>query len=243
MENSEISANIPQPRIRSVSPTQSTSSSVSLNTTSTTAESIIIKQADTKVVCRDIFVSIFDVLGDATYLFYLYLNEETVRHRHNFDVQSIILLIISLIGVYLSIWLIMASAERSCRAQMSCCGCNVPRLSTYLIAIHHVPVCLLTTMIDLTFLGGYTLAGILNIGTSGVAMVNALRTTKCGEGHCSDKAFCGGRYHRRHDELSKDVNVNGVMNNEEYYEKPSDGTASIGSGSDDSVNTEYKAMV
>ena len=237
MENSEI----PQTQIRSVSPTQSTTSSISLNTTSTTG-SIIIKQADTKVVCRDIFVSIFDVLGDAAYLLYLYLNEETVRNRHKFDVQAIILLIVSLIGVYLSIWLIMASAERSCRAEMSCCGCNVPRLSTYLIAIHHVLICLLTTMIDLTFLGGYSLAGILNIGTSGVAMANGLRTTKCGEGHCSDRAFCGnGRYHRRRNtELSKDVN--GVINNEEYYEKPSDDTAS-GSGSDDSVNTEYKAMV
>ena len=236
MENAEI----PQPQIRSVSPTQSTTSSVSLNTTSTTES--IIKQADTKVVCRDILVSIFDVLGDATYLFYLYLNEQTVRHRHKFDVQAIILLIISLIGVYLSIWLIMASAERSCRAQMSCCGCNVPRLSTYLIALHHLPVCFLTTMIDLTFLGGYTLVGIFNITTSGIAMANGLRTTKCGEG-CSDRAFCGSGYHRRrNNELSKDVN--GVMNNEEYYEKPSSvGTASIGSGSDDSVNTEYKAMV
>jgi len=237
MENSET-----QPQIRSVSPTQSASSSVSLNTTSTT-ESIVIKQADTKVVCRDIFVSIFDVLGDATYLFYLYLNEETVRHRHKFDVQAIILLIVSLIGVYLSTWLIMASAERSCRAQMSCCGCNVPRLSTYLIALHHLPVCLLTTMIDLTFLGGYTLAGVFNIATSGIAMANALRTTKCGEGHCSDRAFCGDGYHRRHNkELSKDVN--GVVNNDEYYEKPSsDGTASIGSGIDESVETEYEAMV
>jgi len=185
-----------------------------------------------------------DMAGDAAYILYLYLNEETVRHRYKFDVQAIILLIISLIGVYLSIWLIMASAERTCRAQMSCCGCNVPRLSTYLIALHHVPVCLLTTMIDLTFLGGYTLAGVFNIATSGFAMANALRTTKCGEGHCSDRAFCGGgRYHRRrNNELSKDMN--GVVNNEEYYEKPpSDGTASIGSGSDESVETEYKAMV
>ena len=240
MENSEIPVNNP-PQIRLVSPTQSTTSSVSLNTTSTT-ETIIIKQADTKVVCRDIFISILDMCGDAAYILYLYLNEQTVRNRHKFDVQAIILLVISLIGVYLSIWLIMASLERTCRAQMSCCGCNVPRLSTYLIALHHVPVCLLTTMIDMTFLGGYiTLAGIFNITTSGVAMANALRTTKCGEGHCSDRAFCGdGRYHRRH---NKELNVNGIVNNDEYYEKPSsDGTASIG-GSDDSVNTEYKAMV
>jgi len=109
----------------------------------------------------------------------------------------------------------MASAERTCRAQMSCCGCNVPRLSTYLIALHHLPVCLLTTMIDLTFLGGYTLAGIFNIATSGFAMANALRTTKCGEG-CSDRVFCGDGYHRRH---NKELNVNGIVNNEEYYEK------------------------
>ena len=238
MENSEIHINTP-PQIRSVSPTQSTTSSVSLNTTSTTES--IIKPADTKVVCRDIFISILDILGDAAYIFYLYLNEQTVRHRHKFDVQSIMLLVTSLIGVYLSTWLIMASAERTCRAQMSCCGCNVPRLSTYLIVLHHLPVCLLTTMIDLTFLGGYTLAGVFNITTSGIAMANGLRTTKCGEG-CSDRAFCGDGYHRRR---NKELNVNGIVNNEEYYEKHShsDGTASIGSGSDNSVDTEYKAMV
>ena len=119
---------------------------------------------------------------------------------------------------------------------MSWCCCTVPRLSMYQTLLHHIPICILVSLIDLNYMGGYTIAGVVNIGTSMIAMANALRTTKCGES-CGD---CGSGDATVGNELSV-VNVM-VADDDEYFEKASTGSGTA-STNDDSIETDYKAMV
>ena len=58
-----------------------------------------------------------------------------------------------------------------------------------LILVHHVEIFVLVTYTDVPCMGGYTRWGIVNICTSMIALINALRSTRCGEGYCGE-AFC-----------------------------------------------------
>ena len=217
---------------RPVSPASSTMSN------STSIASSVKKKADIEVVCRDILMCYLDLAGDIGYLVFLYLYQEetAVRQHRRFEHNVAVLLTVSIIGLVLSFWLIAASFERKCRGRMSWCCCTVPRLSMYQTLLHHIPICILVSLIDLNYMGGYTIAGVVNIGTSMIAMANALRTTKCGES-CGD---CGSGDTTVGNELSV---VNGmVADDDEYFEKASTGSGTA-STNDDSIETDYKAMV
>ena len=191
------------------------------------------KKADIEVVCRDVLMCYLDMAGDIAYLTFLYLNQEetAVRQHRRFEHNATVLLTVSIIGTILSFWLIAASLERKCRGSMSCCSCTVPRLSMYQIILHHIPICILVSLIDLNYMGGYTIAGVVNVSTSMLALANSLRTTKCGES-CGDPTDGN--------ELSAVNNMVADDDDDEYFEKASTSTASA---SDDSIKTDYEAMV
>ena len=94
-----------------------------------------------------------------------------------------------------------------------------------LILLHHVPQFILTMSIYLTFSGGVTWAGWLNICSSVVALVNTLGITKCGEGRINTN--------RKEDE---DLEV-GTLTATVCDESVAPGTEC-----DESVGPDYKAM-
>jgi hypothetical protein len=94
-----------------------------------------------------------------------------------------------------------------------------------LILLHHVPQFILTMSIDLTFSGGVTWAGWLNICSSMVVLVNTLGITKCGEGRINTN--------RKEDE---DLEV-GTLTATACDESVAPGTEC-----DESVGPDYKAM-
>jgi len=91
------------------------------------------------------------------------------------------MLLVAIIGAVLGAWTALTSLGRCCRHKSICFNCTLPRLSLFLVPLHHVPVFVLVTFCDFTLFGGVSAAGALDICTSMVALVNALRTTKCGE--------------------------------------------------------------
>ena len=149
------------------------------------------KLADTRIVLWDVFVALVDTISDWIYLSFLYhiRDDAGVRNHQMFGMMIYAIFFISIIGTILSTWLIGASLERKCRSKMSLCGSTVPRLSMTLILVHHVPIFVLVTYTDVPCMGGYTRWGIVNICTSMIALINALRSTRCGEGYCGE-AFC-----------------------------------------------------
>ena len=100
-----------------------------------------------------------------------------------FTVFRASVLAVAALGTVLSLLLAGTSCARlRGRAKVLCC-CTVPRLSLALVLLHHAPMFCLTTFADVTFAEDkYTVAGLINICVSMLALVNALGTTRCGEG-------------------------------------------------------------
>lgn len=111
------------------------------------------KKADVEVVWRDVAVCYLDLMFDAVYMAFLYLNrDENVRQKHRFDVVAIVLLVVSVLGLFLSFWAIAASLERKYRGTMQFHGCTVPRLNICLVILHHIPVIVVSRKLSLLFL-------------------------------------------------------------------------------------------
>ena len=112
-----------------------------------------------------------------------------------------------------------------------CCGWTVPRLALSLVLLHHVPQFILTTYTDLTFLGGYSAAGVLNICSSMSALINTLATTKCGEGYCGDSSYyCG-------EGLCSDKMIGWNIGEGDNFEM-----GTFASDYDDTIRSDYEAM-
>lgn len=183
------------------------------STANASLHSTFVKKTDGGVVRRDIMAASVDIVGDVAYLSYI-----STHLRRVDNIQALALFAVSLVGFILSSWVIIASCGRKYGTHEHLC-CNVPRLSMYLILLHHIPVCFLVSVIDVGSLGG-TIAGLLNICSTLLALSNSVYTTKCGE-------LCG----------------EGAVS-DEYYEKESNAsTVSSVADDDNSVATDYVLAV
>jgi len=184
------------------------------STANASLHSAFAKKTDGGVVRRDIMAASVDIVGDVAYLSYI-----STHLRRVDNIQALALFAVSLVGFILSSWVIIASCGRKYGTHEHHC-CNVPRLSMYLILLHHIPVCFLVSVIDVGSLGG-TIVGLLNICSTLLALSNSVYTTKCGE-------LCG---------------EGGVS--DEYYEKESNASTVSSVADDDniSVATDYVLAV
>lgn len=191
---------------------------------------------------RDIITSILDMIGDWSYIFFLNMYSDGIRHRVQYMQKVRMLSTVAIFGSILSIWLIATTIARARRYRSLCCKCTVPRLSMYLVLFHHIPVCLLTAYLELEFRGEMSIVGCVNIVTTLVAFMNAFVTTKwferCFGGYCCRKVDakigqCGDGYE------AEMITKCGAEN------KLCTDAATVGSSdnSDDSIVTEYKEMV
>ena len=179
----ELSSSIPIPiqrtpnNLRPISP----GLSVATNNTANTAWTVK-KKADVEVVFRDVIACYLDIACDVMYLVYMFLHRSFSWNGlpTKFDICASLLLTVSIVGIILSCWMIFASLERKYRGTMRFCGCTVPDLSMFLVVLHHIPIIILTTIIDTEFLGDFSLFGVLNIGSSMFAMAISAHTTRCG---------------------------------------------------------------
>ena len=172
---------------RSITPTPSDASSFAPSVA--TNDTAIIagmanknKKADIEVVFRDIIACFLDMAFDVIFLVYMFLNESFSwgEMPTKFDTFASMLLTVSIVGTILSRWMIIASLELKYRGTMRFNGCTVPTLSMYLVVLHHIPIIILTPIIDTEFLGGYSPYGVCSIGSSLFAMAISFHTTKCG---------------------------------------------------------------
>jgi len=149
------------------------------STANASLHSAFVKKTDGGVVRRDIMAASVDIVGDVAYLSFI-----STHLRRVDNIQALALFAVSLVGFILSSWVIIASCGRKYGTHEHL-GCNVPRLSMYLILLHHIPVCFLVSVIDVGSLGG-TIVGLLNICSTLLALSNSVYTTKCGElcGEC-----------------------------------------------------------
>ena len=170
---------------RSITPTPSDASSfspsVATNNTACIA-GMANKKADIEVVFRDIIACFLDMAFDVIFLVYMFLNESFSwgEMPTKFDTFASMLLTVSIVGIILSRWMIIASLELKYRGTMRFNGCTIPTLSMYLVVLHHIPIIILTPIIDTEFLGGYSPYGVCSIGSSLFAMAISFHTTKCG---------------------------------------------------------------
>lgn len=184
------------------------------STANASLHSAFVKKTDGGVVRRDIMAASVDIVGDVAYLSFI-----STHLRRVDNIQALALFAVSLVGFILSSWVIIASCGRKYGTHEHHC-CNVPRLSMYLILLHHIPVCFLVSVIDVGSLGG-TIVGLLNICSTLLALSNSVYTTKCGE-------LCG----------------EGAISYE-YYEKESNASTVSSVADDDniSVTTDYVLAV
>ena len=182
------------------------------STANASLHSAFVKKTDGGVVRRDIMAASVDIVGDVAYLSFI-----STHLRRVDNIQALALFAVSLVGFILSSWVIIASCGRKYGTHEHHC-CNVPRLSMYLILLHHIPVCFLVSVIDVGSLGG-TIVGLLNICSTLLALSNSVYTTKCGE-------LCG---------------EGAVI--DEYYEKESNASTVSSVADDNSVATDYVLAV
>lgn len=142
-------------------------------------------KADWRVVVRDGYAQLFDVVGDWAYLYAIYHRDydgdgetDTYLLRINFDYNMIVHVVLAfcVLSTILSVWTLFTSLGRRCGKNSMCCNCTVPRLALGGIILEDLPQFILTTYIDFTFSGGFTPAGVMNICSSLTALVNRSTT-------------------------------------------------------------------
>mmetsp|Transcript_20092 Transcript_20092/g.43616 ORF Transcript_20092/g.43616 Transcript_20092/m.43616 type:complete len:207 (+) Transcript_20092:110-730(+) len=146
----------------------------------------ILTKADWRVVVRDSYAALFDMVGDWTYLYAIFHRDydgdgtpDTYLLGVQFDYKLIINVVLAfcILSTVLSLWTILTSLGRKCGKNSMCCNCTVPRISLAAIVLEDLPQFILTTWIDFTFSGGFTPAGVLNICSSMTALINRATTS------------------------------------------------------------------
>lgn len=143
-------------------------------------------KADWRIIVRDGYAALFDMIGDWTYLYAIYHRDydgdgeaDTYLLRIPFDYNLAVhtVLAFCILSTIFSVWTIATSLGRRCAKKNSlCCNCTVPRLAFSGIIMEDIPQFILTTWIDFTFTGGWTPAGVLNICSSMTALINRVTT-------------------------------------------------------------------
>mmetsp|Transcript_34938 Transcript_34938/g.78748 ORF Transcript_34938/g.78748 Transcript_34938/m.78748 type:complete len:182 (-) Transcript_34938:444-989(-) len=141
--------------------------------------------ADWRLVIRDGFSAMFDLVGDWTYLYSVWTRDydgdgETDSYIYpiKFNDRLIvnILLGFCILSTILSVWTIVTSMGRLCGSRSTVClKCTVVRLQLVGILCEDLPQLILTAYIDyFTFSGGLTPSGMMNICSSLTALINRM---------------------------------------------------------------------
>lgn len=142
-------------------------------------------KTDWRVIVRDSFAALFDMVGDWTYLYAIMHRDydmdgkmDTYLLRIEFNYVMIIHVVVAfcILSTVLSLWTILTSLARGCGKNSFCCKCTVPRILFAAIVFEDLPQFILTAWIDFTFSGGLTPAGMLNICSSLTALINRATT-------------------------------------------------------------------
>mmetsp|Transcript_18679 Transcript_18679/g.40082 ORF Transcript_18679/g.40082 Transcript_18679/m.40082 type:complete len:202 (-) Transcript_18679:161-766(-) len=144
-----------------------------------------ISQADWRVIVRDSYAALFDLIGDWTYLYAIYHRDydgdgapDEYLLNVQFDYKLIITVVFAfcILSTLFSLWTIFTVLGRRCGRNSMCCNCTVPRIALATIFLEDLPQFVLTAYIDFTFSGGLTPAGMLNICSSLTALINRATT-------------------------------------------------------------------
>lgn len=130
--------------------------------------------ADWRVVVRDVYAALFDMIGDWAYLYSLYNrdydgdgeSDEYLNVSLNYDLVVMVALGICVLSTIFSLLAVATALGRKCGKNSVCCNCSIPRITLAAMILEDLPQFVLTTYIDTTFSGGLTPAGMLNISSS-----------------------------------------------------------------------------
>ena len=153
---------------------------------------------------QDICCATLDIIGDWTYLAYLYSHASDIIDDDNqsqYMMFSHCVLAVSIYGTILSCWVVLLGlvnirhhqlgGQDVSYASFDRSQWTVPRLAMWAMVFHHVPVFILTTRIDMSYFGDMTIAGWLNFGTSMLALLNSsFFTLRVCSGCCGDTSLC-----------------------------------------------------
>ena len=155
---------------------------------------------------QDIGCATLDIIGDWTYLFYLYFHAHDIDddNQSQYMMFSHCVLAVSIYGTILSCWAILLGlvnirhnqlgGEDVPYASFDRTQCTVPRIAMWMMVFHHVPVFILTTRIDMRYFEDMTIAGWFNFGTSMLALLNSSFFTLsgcCGDTMLDDNTTLG----------------------------------------------------
>jgi len=144
-----------------------------------------ISQADWRVVVRDSYAALFDVIGDWTYLYAIYhrdydgdgaTDEYVLDVKFDYELVTGVAFGFCILSTLFSFWTIFTALGRRCGKNSICCKCSVPRIALAALILEDLPQFILTVYIDFSFSGGLSSAGMLNICSSLNALVNRATT-------------------------------------------------------------------
>lgn len=124
---------------------------------------------------RLLYINIIDVIGNCSYAVVLWFGRYEGRQfvRVEKENYAYLLLVFCFLGSLMSLFMIATAVLKNCFDKKSIYkNCTLPRLLAALIVVNQMPQIILTTVIDLFFMGHPTLSGTLNVFTSVCALVN-----------------------------------------------------------------------
>ena len=163
--------------------TTSTRSSVrSSRSTRTTASQRRKKAQEWRLLFRDTFANVFDLIGDWAYFYAVYnrdYDEDGEADQFGpieVDAKLMIHAVFAfcILSTTLFGWFILTSIWRKGGHNSMCCNCTVNRIMLANILLEDFPQLALTTYIDYSYVGGLTPIGVMNICSSLTALVNRL---------------------------------------------------------------------
>mmetsp|Transcript_21635 Transcript_21635/g.45735 ORF Transcript_21635/g.45735 Transcript_21635/m.45735 type:complete len:184 (-) Transcript_21635:211-762(-) len=164
---------------------------------------------DWRLITRDAYAALFDMVGDWGYLYAIYnrdfdgdgeADEENLeRVPFDYNIITSVVFVFCILSTIFGLWQISTSVGRKCGKNSLCCKCSVPRLALASILMEDLPQFILTAYIDMKLGGEITPAGMLNICSSLTALVNRATT--------------------RYDEIEDENENNNGANLDTVYEK------------------------
>ena len=129
---------------------------------------------------RLLYINIIDVIGNCSYAVVLWFGRYEGRQfvRVEKEFYAYLLLAFCFLGSLMSLFTIATAVLKNYSGRKAICkNCTLPRLSAALIVVNQVPQIIMTTVIDLFFMGHLTFSGTLNVLTSVCALVNTCMST------------------------------------------------------------------
>ncbi|KAL3805156.1 hypothetical protein HJC23_003384 [Cyclotella cryptica] len=138
--------------------------------------------AERRLVIRDLFANIFDLVGDWAFFLAVYNRDfdgdgegdqfAPVEVQYRLLIHAVFAF--SILGSTLVGWFVLTSIWRKTGMNSMCCNCTQDRIVLASILLEDIPQILLSVYMDHRFVGTLTPAGMLNICSSVNGLVNRL---------------------------------------------------------------------